>query len=391
MIDLIAYVKTLIDTQINETAKQNLAAYATYPMLDYIGQLVGETRFQPQYAQTTIRASMDETKAYDVEIPAGFEIESKDSKVIFETLEAVTITAGDLYADVQSQCKTAGIIGNSYLSGEINKPVSTLADIDTFENTTTSAGGAEQESDDAFRQRIFEAPEKFTVAGSKGSYISLTKSAHQDIIDVAVVKPQDPASIGYTISGTDYTATAVEDPTDEYAGIISGDLITSGVVDYRTGQMILEFDQPVSDITIDIPPTDVLEVYPLTVDGIPSSPIKSAVEDALNQEEKIPVTDNRQVKDPVAVDFTIAGTLTVLQGYGESAVLAEVTEKLNEYIAVLKTGFKKDIVPAQINAQVLGVEGVYNFVPTSPDYTVLKEYEFANGSVGTIATEVYSG
>ncbi len=391
MIDLIAYVQNLVNISINEAAKQNLVTYATYPMLDELAKFVAEKRLQPQYAKTTIRILMSQTKEYDVDFPADLEIESKDGEVIFKTLTAGTISAGDLYVDVEAQCTTAGIIGNGYLPGEINKPLFTSVNANSFENTITTSGGAELEGEEAFRLRIFEAPEKLTIAGSKGAYKALTKAAHQDIIDVAVIKPQDPSTISYNIDGTDYNATAEKDPEDEYAGIFTGTLLTSGSVDYRSGQMVLNFDEPVSSISIEIPPADLVEIYLLTKDGNPTSVIKELVEEALDPDTKIPMMDNRQIKDPVAVDFVESGTLTVLQGYEANTVKSNVEAKLNEYNTSLKTSFKKDIIPAQITAQALSVEGVYNFVLSTPSYITLKDNEWANGSVGEITTEVYSG
>ena len=109
MIDLIAYRENLLRIGIQEAAKQNLVNYATYPMLDYLGELVGVERLEPKKARTPIRAAMNTTKTFAVAIPAGTQIESKDGKVIFSTLENITIPAGQLYADVTAECETEGI------------------------------------------------------------------------------------------------------------------------------------------------------------------------------------------------------------------------------------------------------------------------------------------
>ena len=46
------------------------------------------------------------------------------------------------------------------------------------------------ETDDNYRQRIHLSPEKYSVAGPGGAYDYWAKSAHQDIIDVAVYSPE---------------------------------------------------------------------------------------------------------------------------------------------------------------------------------------------------------
>ena len=56
-------------------------------------------------------------------------------------------------------------------------------------NTTATEGGADIESDDSLRERIHEAPEKFSVAGSQGAYIFHAKTASALVSDVAVVSP----------------------------------------------------------------------------------------------------------------------------------------------------------------------------------------------------------
>lgn len=388
MIDLVAYITNLQDIKINEAAKQNLAAFASYPMLDEIGKLVGETRLPAQKSKTTIQTSLNEAKEYSVFIPAKTQIESKDKKVIFETINSMTINAGELSAETDAECQSAGIIGNGYLQGEINAPIESL-DIDAIENITTTAGGADLEDDEPYRQRIFEAPEKFTVAGSKGSYKALVKSAHQNIIDVAVVKPRASATLKYQIGEIEYAAQIIEN--NDYSANFTCEHIENAIIDYRTGEASVEFNQAVESVDINIPPTDILEIYPLTKDGNPDNVIIEAVEVALNTEDKIPMTDNRIIKSPENVDFEIDATITILQGYNQSEIEEKITAKLSEYIEKVKQSLGKDIVPAQISALILSVEGVYNVVLDSPTYQTLKEYQWANGSILPLSFEVHNG
>lgn len=373
MIDLIAYRENLIRIAIQEAAKQNLVNYATYPMLDYLGELVGVPRLEPQYSKTTVRFLMNETKTYVVDIPAGTQVESKDGKVIFSTINNATIPIGQLYIDIPVQSDVSGEIGNNYLAGEINSLVSNnLTDIDSVSNTIITSGGAEEENDDPYRERIKKAPEQFSTAGSRGAYEFLAKSAHQDIIDVAVIRPQTLASVSYRISGIDYTA------QEGVAGTIEGTHITSGSIDYTTGEMELVFDQPASNVTCTIPPAATVKVYPLTKYGNPSTIIKNAVNDMLNAESKRPLTDNVIVEDPIKVDFSILTEVTLFDYADEIIVKAEIEEKLAAYAADLKTKLGKDIVPAQIISIILSVSGVYNATLSSPVYRALNGMEWAN-------------
>ncbi|MDD3012626.1 MAG: baseplate J/gp47 family protein [Candidatus Gastranaerophilales bacterium] len=314
LIDVGVYRESLLRIAIQEAAKQNLVNFATYPMLDYLGELVGVERLQPQYAKTIIRFAMDEAEIYAIDIPSGSQIESKDGKVIFTTLNSTTIPPGQLYADVPVQCETAGEIGNNYLSGEINSLLSNLPDINSVSNISVTSGGADEEENDPYRERIKQAPEQFSNAGSRGAYEYLTKSAHQDIIDVAVINP------------------------------------TAGVV----------------------------KVYPLTKSGNPTSEIINAVSNILDDDTKRPLTDLVIVESPLKIDFSITADVTIFDWADQTLVKAEIELKLDAYISDLKLKLGKDIVPAQIISIILGVSGVYNVNLVNPAYQALDESEWAN-------------
>ena len=48
LIDLFAYRESLVRNAIQYAAQQNLLAFAIFPMIDYLGELVGVTRAQAQ-------------------------------------------------------------------------------------------------------------------------------------------------------------------------------------------------------------------------------------------------------------------------------------------------------------------------------------------------------
>ena len=234
--------------------------------------------------------------------------------VIFKTLKDSFITAGQLFVEVESEAQTEGIIGNGYLTGEIKNLITPLAYIDTAENTTTSSGGADIEDDDSLRERIKQAPEKFSNAGSKGAYRYWAMTAHQDIIDVSILSP------------------------------------SAGVV----------------------------KVYPLTKSGNPSAEIISLVENILTDEEVRPLTDQVIVESPQKIDFIINAGLTLYDFADSQSVMSEVNSKIEKYIADLKSKLGKDTVPTQIIAILNSIYGVYKVDLTLPVFTVIDEYQWAN-------------
>jgi phage-related baseplate assembly protein len=166
LIDVGVYRENLLRIGIQEAAKQNLVNFATYPMLDYLGELVGVYRIAAKASKTTIKFNLAEAQTFNVSIPANTQIESKDGKVIFMTLKDSLIPAGSLSVETEVESETEGIIGNGYLADEIKNLITPLPYIESAENTTVSSGGADIEDDDSLRERIKQAPEKFSNAGS---------------------------------------------------------------------------------------------------------------------------------------------------------------------------------------------------------------------------------
>ncbi|MEI8390463.1 MAG: baseplate J/gp47 family protein [bacterium] len=314
LIDVGVYRENLLRIAIQEAAKQNLVNFATYPMLDYLGELVGVYRIEAKPAMTTIKLSLLEIQTFNVLIPANTQVESKDGKVIFKTIQDFLILAGQLFVEVESEAQTEGIIGNGYLSGEIKNLITPLAYINTAENTTETSGGADIEVDDSLRERIKQAPEKFSNAGSKGAYRYWAMTAHQNIIDVSILSP------------------------------------SPGVV----------------------------KVYPLTKSGNPSEEIISLVEEILTDEEVRPLTDQVIVESPQKIDFIINAGLILYDFADSQSVMSEVNSKIEKYIADLKSKLGKDIVPTQIISILNSIYGVYKVDLTFPVFTVIDEHQWAN-------------
>ena len=314
LIDVGVYRESLLRIGIQEAAKQNLVNFATYPMLDYLGELVGVYRIEAKYSKTTFKFVLTEALNFDYTIPANIEIESKDGKVIFRTLKAIIIPQGQLYTQIEGQAQTAGIIGNGYLSGEINNLITPIPYISEVYNITESSSGADEEGDESLRQRIKEAPEQFSNAGSKGAYRFHTISAHQNIIDVAVIHKQP------------------------------------GVV----------------------------EIYPLTIEGNPSQEIIDTVQNYLSGDKVRPLTDLVLVKSPERIDFQIIANLTLYNFADLESVQALIDQKIDEYKKSLRSKLGLDIVPTQVIALLNSIYGVYKVELITPFLQELGDFQWAN-------------
>lgn len=174
---------------IDFSAKQNLPRYAEGEYLDSVAEIFKDAyRLEPEKAQTTLRFTLSIAREVPTAIPAGTRA-TVDGDIIFATLEKLTIPAGSMNGDVAAECQTAGKIGNGFIPGQINQLIDIFPYFGSVENTTESAGGADEESDTAFYERMRESVETFSTAGPLGAYEYYAKSASALIVDVKAASP----------------------------------------------------------------------------------------------------------------------------------------------------------------------------------------------------------
>jgi phage-related baseplate assembly protein len=188
LINGFAYREKMTRIAGNEAAKQCLLTFAVYPMLDYLGELVGVERLPASKAETIIEFRfVDEHTS--LLLPEGIRLQSIDGNVVFTTLEAVNVLSTENTKQVLAECTKEGVAGNNYKVGDISIILDPQAYVSSVSNIGITNGGADQESDDALRERIRIAPASFSTAGPEDAYIFFAKSAHPSIIDVAVTSP----------------------------------------------------------------------------------------------------------------------------------------------------------------------------------------------------------
>ena len=185
----IAYVLSCYSALINEKIKQNFIDYATGEYLDSLGKLTGTNRLQATASLCTARFYRVAGTSNAVLIPKGTRI-TADSVIYFQTIEDTEIPADTESVDVIVSALVAGSSSNGYGAGSIKQIVDNIAYLKSVENITVSSGGTDIESDESYRNRIFLAPETFSVAGPKLAYVYHAKSVSSDIIDVAVVSDE---------------------------------------------------------------------------------------------------------------------------------------------------------------------------------------------------------
>lgn len=329
MIDSAAYRENLLRIKIQETAKQNLLSYANLDMLEHIGEPLGVEKLLANCALTTLRFSVDVALEFDYIIPKGTEVETKDGLFVFETKSDVILKSNNLFVDVEAVCQTPGISGNDYSIKSINNLITPLSYIANIENTVVSYGGADDEAVENLRERIRQAPESFSNAGSKGAYKFHTLSAHSSITDVSISSPS--------------------------AGVVN--------------------------------------IYPLTASGNPSEDLLNLIQNHLSDDKVRPLTDYVQVISPEKVEFEIDAELILYTDADATSVITTINAKLNKYKIVLSEKLGKDVIQTQIISILNNVYGVFKVLLKSPQNDInILDYQWAdlinfNISIGGYADE----
>lgn len=296
LIDLFAYRESLLRIAIQEAATQNLVAFARYPMLDFLGEIVGTTRIPGSAATTTLRFTLVAAQVGAVVVPAGTRVRTTDGLLIFATDHAIEIPAGSLSGDVRATAAAVGEVGNGYPAGGVSVLLDPVAFVAGASNLGTTTGGAEVEPDDRFRARVKEAPNQFSVAGSAAAYRYHAMSVSSTIIDVAVTSP---------VPGT-------------------------------------------------------VRLYVLTDTGIPSAELLEDVAAAVSGDEVRPLSDTVEVEPPTEVPYQIEATVRLNAGVHAASTLDAVQAAAEAYVEDRRAGLGCDIVPSQIIAalSVAGVYDV---------------------------------
>jgi phage-related baseplate assembly protein len=286
LINTFAYREVLIRSALNEAALSNLVEFSIFPVVDYLGQLVGVTRLAASKAVTTIRFTLVDAHG-GVTVPAGTRVSSLDGRIIFATVQDGVAAPSDTFVDVVAEAVTEGTNANAFPTVSITQILDPQAFISAASNTEVTGGGAAQESDEALRERIKLAPASFSNAGSRGAYAFYAKSASPSILDVSITNP---------VPGT----------VEIFPLVIGG-----GVT-----------------------PTEVL----------------NAVFNACNDEKVRPLTDTLIVTSPTRIDYTLDVELVLYSDAVEDDVVAAVQQILADFTVDKRLRLGRDIVASQIIA-----------------------------------------
>lgn len=185
--------------EFNDKMKQRTLQYARGVVLDALGDRYNVQRIQPTSASAVFRFVVSDVQTDNIIIPAGTRITS-DGSVYFATQETAVLSAGSDYVDIVGYCSEGGSLYNGVGSGLIATLVDLIPYISSAANITITAGGADgepytEEGDNSYRERIRLAPAALSTAGPESAYRYFVMTADPDIVDVAVVCPEDQPNV----------------------------------------------------------------------------------------------------------------------------------------------------------------------------------------------------
>jgi len=334
LINLYAYRESLVRNAIQYAGQQNLLAFASFPMIDYLGQLLGVNRLPAQAAVTTLQFSLATPLTIAYSIPANTLVGTNDGQNSFATNTALIVPAGQVNGAVQATATNAGEGANGYLTGQINVQLSPSPLVAAVTNIAISSGGSAPETDDHLRGRIQAAPNEFSVAGPDGAYRFFALSVDPAIVDAQVFSPAPGQVTIYVLTGP-VSQQPASSPNG--AGIAGGALLTK-------------------------------------------------VLNALSADSVRPLTDTVSVLPVQEVDYVIAATITLYTDADPVATMAANTAAQSFAIA-LASRVQRDIVPSQIS-EALSVSGVYEVTLATPAYTPLNPGQWANCTAITLTEAV---
>lgn len=299
--------------------KMSFLTYARGDYLDNLAALRGIVRKKATAAITTLEFSIDAPISSVVAIPAGCRA-TNGNNVFFSTDEYAEIKAGETSVTVSATCTDKGTAGNGFAPGEINTVVNTLPYVVSVRNTTETYNGSEIESDEDLKERIYEAPDGYSTAGSAGAYKFHVKNASTNIGDVVVDSPEP------------------------------------GIVD----------------------------VYFVMDDGtLPSEAMINMVQEKLEDRTVRPLTDEVRVKAPSTEPYNVDITYYIPDSSKSAvpAIQTAVEAAVSAYNIWQTSSIGKDINPDYLTRKVMDA-GAKRVIIRSPSYQVLNESTIAQ--VGTV-------
>lgn len=307
--------------RLEQRHSQQLLYTATGAALDHLGAYHGTERLGKTGAKTTVRFEISAPQPTTITIVAGTRVTSNNI-IYFATTQNLEIPAGQTVGQVEVEALTTGAAGNGIDAGMINIIVDPFPFQQSVENITRTQGGADAESDDEYRERIYWAPTTFATTGAIDAYKTLAKAVSTEIIDISATTPS-PC---------------------------------------------------------------VAEIRPLMAGGeLPTQTILDAIEAALTPIDKRPLTDYVRVLAPTVVNYNLDITYYIDRSNQANSVAIQsaINAAVDEFILWQKSKLDRDVNPTELHRR-LAVAGAKRVEVRAPLFIPVNDGKVAFNSNKTV-------
>lgn len=321
MIATASFAVNHLETLIDHAAKMNLLPYSEGAYLDALADGITDPRKDAVAAFTTVEIHFSAALADTQTIVKGTRVTAGDG-IYWATENDVMAYKGAISVSVRCVCQKPGAIGNGYVAGSIKTLVDTsnVRFFASLENTDTSSGGADAESDTDFKERIRTAPETYSVAGPTDAYAHLIKKFDANIADVLPTSPTPGVVKNYIVMKDGYT------PSEEYI---------AEVQEYISGKT----RRPMTEsVTVALP-------------------------------------------DPVEYSVDVSYAITAENAAREAELTAKIEKAVDEYVAWQERKIGRDVDPTELIARMKNA-GASRVTVAQPKYTAVQRGEY-DESTGT--------
>lgn len=364
--EALAQVVVAVYNSVNDACRQKMLRYARGSVLDALGENRDVTRRTPTQATTTLSFGVSEPMPSNIVIPAGIRV-TGDFVHYFVTDETVVLFAGSKSVEVTATAENGGEEYNDIAPGGLVKivDVSDIPLIDYVTNTEATAGGADEEGDEPYRERIREAENRLSTAGPAKAYKFWALSANSLVSDAVVESEKETVSRTlktYAAHAFQGGANLILDTLVVY--LPDGSVAVEGedyTATYEDELMTLALSGALADaenINIEITRNMYgrVKIVPICAGGeIPDEEVLADVLAACSADDVKPLTDKVQVEAPNVEYYDIELTYWTTKA-NQSEVVENVEGSggaIDQYIYWQGSNLDLDINPDELRKLIL--------------------------------------
>ena len=191
----------------DEGIRQNTLMYAQDEKLDIKGDDRSCVRIEATAAKATVEIVFRANSVAQT-IPAGTEL-TADGVVLYHLTEDIAQTGGEQTVTATIECSTAGTLGNGLPDGTQMQFIQTNDAIQSITTTSEASGGQDEETDDAYRERIHMKGLTSVTTGTEESYRSAAMAVSSVILDARPLAVSDLTVCVYLLLSDDTGSAAI--------------------------------------------------------------------------------------------------------------------------------------------------------------------------------------